>query len=471
MPNNDKSTDVPPPVLRPLNARELSYLYDPTVSTFAISILIQTPLSALRPHIPNSLHALQETYPLLVAKISPVGKDKYAFVTGDTGVSIPVHYVTAPAKDSDSDSDETRFAADVLQKFSTQDVDVAFDVQTGPLARVTLIEFEGDRTGVIFAFMHAAADGKFGVAVVKTWTQLVSKKDGAKDGHEVAVNVGDIVPASTAIDVIPKEWQSIGGIFKFISALVGLVFWIVWHKPQSLILPEPAFKRSIDPTAPWYASRVPPTSTAHHIHLTPTQTSALIAGCKQLGVSMTSLLCGASAIAVVPFMKPHKTKTDTIPVLEAIAVDGRPYLNLTSHTPGAFNSAVVIKHMINPSTTTLATSAQDTNKMIKSQITAGHAVHGQRFVPTSTVAIPKDFAAAWPPLSFSVSNVGAETYGVGVEAAFMTSSVRPANGACFWVNAITVDGVMGITVNVDRVLVGEEKVEAFTRALREVLGI
>ncbi|KAJ3035114.1 hypothetical protein HDV00_004336 [Rhizophlyctis rosea] len=455
-------------ILRHLNAREASYIYGPSHTVFAISVLLPAPLPSLRSSIPPAVDQLAEDYLLLCATIDKVSQPKsrseFVFVhkdnTEDTAIPLAYQTPTLPSEVSE------QLATDTLQHTAEVECDIPFDL-TKNLFRIVVLDLVA-YTGCVFLFSHTIADGKFGMEVAKTWVESFQKQ-----GTHTSVPNPTSRPTIPAL--IPSKYGGMFGWLNYMGKLLNLIWWTLWNQPvsprtrlsSSSSTTEALPQRTIDITAPWYMPRVLSNSATAYIHFTIQETQIVLQRAKNLGVSFTSLFYSVTAEAIRNSETIHPAQN----MLAALAADTRPYLDppVSSRIPGAYNSVIMIR-------LTPGIAPHSIQTQIAQSLKISYHIHSQRFASSSFDSIPLAILdpskqpKAFPPMMLTFSNLGvykwAEDVALKPVAVMFSCAVSVGHGAVFNVHAVTVDGRMFLEIAADEVWVGKERVRGLMEEVK-----
>ncbi|KAJ3053946.1 hypothetical protein HK097_003019 [Rhizophlyctis rosea] len=466
--------------IRPLNPREASYIYSPSHTVFALSVLLPSPLKELRPSVQPSLDKLAKTYGLLSATIHKVkgghGSSEFVFLDhSKSPTPTSVTYIDLdPAKLSDPSAEMSEASATgILQDVAAHECDIPFDLSKS-LFRV-IVQDLGTYSGVVFLFAHTVADGKFGMEVLRSWLEYLSSEMSNADVRDVRE-----VP-TLFTDLSPPGYDGVAGWIRYVIALAALIFWTLFNKPISNTILEHAqttsnkqMERGIDPDAPWSLPRVRSTSATAHLVLNEKQTSSLIRKAKDTGVSLTTLLACLLSESVHRAERRDNSSSSPTPQphLAALATDTRPSIRppITSATPGAYNGVLILRFPATPKTL---------HTQIRSRMHRGEGILSHRFVSTApgkldpaliSPVAPKSF----PPICFTFSNLGNYIFEFGNPktkpiVTMFSCSVSVGHGAPFNVHAVTVNGKLFLEVAADEIWIGKGRVRAVMRDIESRL--
>ncbi|KAJ3146187.1 hypothetical protein HK101_002362 [Irineochytrium annulatum] len=246
-----------------------------------------------------------------------------------------------------------------------------------------------------------------------------------------------------------------------------------------------------------------PTATRVVMHtFTTAETSAVVARARQLGVSVTALLCGSMAVAIAPLTelggRPVRPGADAprVPILGGIAVDARAGLGIKKQTDGAFNCSLLVPHRSVKVVSRLGfelyhqstVEALEAHHIIAPAVASGEPLQFQRFLNTSDHPSPKELenhasatltaepsGRAGVPVGYTVSNLGhcgaiggtdKEDEGAAACGFCLLSTERPSSSkGLVALNAMSADGVMTVTLGF---LAGSFSVD-FVEGIRERL--
>lgn len=406
---------------RPLNAKEASYLFEEHFTNFTLATTVYLPPPTLQ-RVESAIKNQQNLHPILRSRILILdGGSSFALYEIGTPPVIPLKIV----KVGRTDDLNTK-----LQQVAQTELNLPIPVETGPLARVTLIVPEGDGSSnyvLIMCFTHAVCDGKQGFTILKD--ALVELVCGSNKGVEldkvVALSSFPVVLISDKLSMFTSTCQ-------FVLEMVNLFGWLLTKKvsmlPNCSSFDVPAEKGTL----------------LHIVNVDQQQICGVAAKAKAKGGTVTSLLVYAVARAVG-----RQVEDATYNLLGAISVDNRPLLDLPPKLDGAFNGILLVPF----SSTT--TSVYSINCQMRRLLARNMNFHTYKFLASKKVVTPPPASSRLPavPVSFAVSNLGNYVIPeVGKEIVgpvVLSSTQHDSRGGLVEVTVVTVNGIMSVAITAE----------------------
>ncbi|KAI8611887.1 hypothetical protein BC830DRAFT_1139286 [Chytriomyces sp. MP71] len=447
-------------VVRPLNAKEASYLCTRDQFTnFAFGLTLAGVVVS-RNDAANALESVARRNPLLRVRVALR--------------SASLVFVARKAPDVVVADDMVVVADSAVRLDSHLEAEISTPIPVlAHTARLTIIPREGD-TDVIFTFAHAAFDAMCASTIVADWIHIVTStplpvSQDMDPLQNVTVPPNDMIPTSE------RTWPN---FFRFLWTVASLQFWIFMYMPVLLKVATPpediraAFKDVVTEEA----KNMQLTRLTTHF-LGAEETKKVVTRAKTLGVTVSGLIVGSLAAAIasdklLPSKSPKaakssQTQAQKMALLAAIAVNGRPGLDIPSTHNGSFNYGLLVPlssvTIVSEKSVAVEAAIQSTraNLDLKRRLLAKEPLHLARFLPTydpfkNPVAEgchppAMRLAPAKPadalPVAFVLSNLGSVRVGVPAVRAFrMVSTLRPdINTRRVEVNVVSVDGLMSVT--------------------------